>query len=280
MELHSTASTRAEIRCVVYFQFAPNLPGPPSLSYKVEIPSDLEFLANPLLLTLLLLGSTDVICEGYSSPDDPYILKGSCGVEYRMVLTRAGEDKWPDLAGGGGGGNILPSTDRIFPILFWVIFVSVLGYIIVSACRAVPNDPARPRAARRNNYGGGGGGDGWDDPPPPYPGTGGGGSGRGSGWGRKNNNRGTGGWGGSSGGGSNWQSNLMSGAAGAAAGYYAGSRGRNNNNTNSAAPNYGSTWGSGGGAGPSRSGSSGSSSGSAASSSRHESTGFGSTSRR
>lgn len=258
MELHSTASTRDETRCA----------------------QPLATLCRDMTVTNLCcpisLGSTDVICEGYSSPDDPYILKGSCGVEYRMVLTRAGEDKWPDL---GGGGSILPSTDRIFPIFFWIIFIAVLGYIIVSACRAVPDDPARPRAARRNNnhYGGGGGGDdGWDDPPPPYPGTGGGGSGRG-GWGRKNN-RGTGGWGGGSGGGSNWQSNLMSGAAGAAAGYYAGSRGRNNN-TNNAAPNYGSTWGSGG-AGPSRSGSSGSSSGSAASSSRHESTGFGSTSRR
>lgn len=259
MELHSTASTRAETRCA----------------------QPLATLYRDITVTNLCcsisLGSTDVICEGYSSPDDPYILKGSCGVEYRMVLTRAGEDKWPDL---GGGGSILPSTDRIFPIFFWIIFIAVLGYIIVSACRAVPDDPARPRAARRNNnhYGGGGGGgdDGWDDPPPPYPGTGGGGSGRG-GWKRKNN-RGTGGWGGGSGGGSNWQSNLMSGAAGAAAGYYAGSRGRNNN-TNNAAPNYGSTWGSGG-AGPSRSGSSGSSSGSAASSSRHESTGFGSTSRR
>ncbi|KAJ4402514.1 hypothetical protein N0V82_010778, partial [Gnomoniopsis sp. IMI 355080] len=123
----------------------------------------------------LKLGSTDVICEGYSSPDDPYVLKGSCGVEYRVVLTRAGEDKWPDLAGGGGGSS-LPSVDSAFPILFWIIFVAVLGYIVVSACRATPNGPARPRAPRRNNNngggGGGGGGDGWDDPPPPYPGTG------------------------------------------------------------------------------------------------------------
>jgi len=36
------------------------------------------------------LGSTDVICEGYESPNDPYILKGSCGVEYRLVLRERG----------------------------------------------------------------------------------------------------------------------------------------------------------------------------------------------
>lgn len=33
-------------------------------------------------------------CEGYDSPDDPYILKGSCGVEYRLILTSLGEEKY------------------------------------------------------------------------------------------------------------------------------------------------------------------------------------------
>ena len=40
------------------------------------------------------LGSTDVICEGYDYPEDPYILKGSCGVEYRLVLTEKGQEKY------------------------------------------------------------------------------------------------------------------------------------------------------------------------------------------
>ena len=35
-----------------------------------------------------------MLCEGYDDPDDPYILKGSCGVEYRLVLTKAGEAKY------------------------------------------------------------------------------------------------------------------------------------------------------------------------------------------
>ncbi|KAJ3186553.1 Store-operated calcium entry-associated regulatory factor [Gaertneriomyces sp. JEL0708] len=34
------------------------------------------------------LGKTDVACEGYSSPDDPYILAGSCGVEYSLYRTQ------------------------------------------------------------------------------------------------------------------------------------------------------------------------------------------------
>ena len=32
----------------------------------------------------LIFGSTDVSCEGYDYPDDPYILKGSCGLKYTL----------------------------------------------------------------------------------------------------------------------------------------------------------------------------------------------------
>ena len=31
-------------------------------------------------------GSIAVFCEGYSHPNDPYILKGSCGVGYLHTL--------------------------------------------------------------------------------------------------------------------------------------------------------------------------------------------------
>lgn len=33
------------------------------------------------------LGKTDVVCEGYAYPEDPYILAGSCGVEYELQYT-------------------------------------------------------------------------------------------------------------------------------------------------------------------------------------------------
>jgi hypothetical protein len=34
-----------------------------------------------------------VLCEGYDYPDDPYILAGSCGLEYTLELTKLGRDK-------------------------------------------------------------------------------------------------------------------------------------------------------------------------------------------
>ena len=33
------------------------------------------------------LGETTVNCEGYSHPDDEYILRGSCGLEYELRWT-------------------------------------------------------------------------------------------------------------------------------------------------------------------------------------------------
>lgn len=36
----------------------------------------------------LLVGTISVNCEGYSHPDDPYVLRGSCGLEYTLEYTR------------------------------------------------------------------------------------------------------------------------------------------------------------------------------------------------
>lgn len=38
-------------------------------------------------------GPIQVVCEGYDYPDDPYILKGSCGLEYTLELTEEGRQK-------------------------------------------------------------------------------------------------------------------------------------------------------------------------------------------
>ncbi|XP_066473982.1 store-operated calcium entry-associated regulatory factor [Tiliqua scincoides] len=38
-------------------------------------------------------GKIEVSCEGYDYPDDPYILKGSCGLQYTLELTKGGQQK-------------------------------------------------------------------------------------------------------------------------------------------------------------------------------------------
>lgn len=223
-------------------------------SYGTE---DISWACTSQLPPSLKLGSTDVICEGYDRPDDPYVLKGSCGVEYRLALTSEGERLYPNLSGDSEG------VDWSF-WLFGIVFVAIALWIIVGACTKA-NANRRGAAWRQGNNGGWGPGGGWgggpgrwDDPPPPYPGT------------KSSADQG-------------WRPGFWTGlAGGAAAAYMAGRRGSQYNNQQPGAgfwgrdgggTNNGSTWGS-------RSARMGSGSLGSSSTSRHESTGFGPTSRR
>ncbi|XP_053475454.1 store-operated calcium entry-associated regulatory factor isoform X2 [Ictalurus furcatus] len=50
-------------------------------------------------------GKVEVSCEGYNNPDDPYVLRGSCGLEYTLELTAEGRQnqgsfRFSDFASG------------------------------------------------------------------------------------------------------------------------------------------------------------------------------------
>ena len=242
---------------------------------------DVQWTCTASLPSEFKLGSTDVICEGFSSSEDPYVLKGSCGVEYRLMLTRLGEEKfgrngkdiWSDYNGRSKGGDWAAT-------IFWFIFIAVLGWILYAAL--IRDSPGRrpPGAAPNNWFGGGGGGDN-DDPPPPYEyrsspktkAT----SSRAPRAAPAQAQRG-------------WRPGFWSGAlGGAAAGYMAGNRGQSQRPRDQSTWNFNGVNGygngeatssfAGAGAGRTRS-SEGSSSISSYGSSRHESSGFGGTSRR
>ncbi|TWU76702.1 hypothetical protein ED733_001958 [Metarhizium rileyi] len=224
---------------------------------------DIEWSCTATLPEELKLGSTDVICEGYSNADDPYVLKGSCGVEYNLLLTSKGQERYSHIANPHGGyfSDGKGGTD-LSAWLFTAVFVAVLGWIVYSACVAGNGGrQARGDTGRRwGGGGGGGGGGGWgpgNDPPPPYPGT-------------KPSSSGSG-----------WSPGFWTGlAGGAAAGYMAGNRNRNDERRGYDGGRGSNLWGSGPASprpSPAASWGSSSSSGSA---SRHESTGFGSTRRR
>ncbi|PIA92332.1 Store-operated calcium entry-associated regulatory factor [Cercospora beticola] len=237
---------------------------------------DIQWTCKADLPIEFKLGGTDVICEGYDSPDDPYVLKGSCAVEYRLVLTKAGEEKyglpkdsWWGSSRNGGHDRYDEGGSTLGNFIFWCFFLFVLGVIIWSVWTGGGNNGqgGRPRGPR---WGGGGGGyDGFDDhndPPPPYtpraprP--------------KSTYN--------SSAGSNSWRPGFWSGTAAGAAGAYAANQWANRNNrTRYDQPQAGpSNWFGGGGgrsdsfaAGPSRSSST-------PSSTRYESSGFGGTRRR
>ena len=216
-----------------------------------------------------------MICEGFTSSADPYVLKGSCGVEYRLVLTDLGEEKYGKKGKKlwGGYEDDRSPAGGVILVFFWVLFIAVLCWMIYSAF--LRDNWPRRRPGGNNNRpgffgggGGGGGGGGDDDPPPPYdyhppPKTT---STRAAP--RAANAPAQEGW----------RPGFWTGAlGGAAAGYMAGNRGQNQQPRDQRP-----TMGYGGydnGEGSSRSSGS-SSSGSGFGASRHESSGFGGTSRR
>ena len=209
-----------------------------------------------------------MICEGYESSKDPYVLKGSCGVEYRLMLTELGEKKYgksgPGLFDGYKGRGIEWPA-----VVFWGVFVGVIGWMIYAAFIRNRRTGGIRRGGGYNPWGwGGGGGGGRDDPPPPYD------------YHPKPSSSGT------TPGQEGWRPGFWSGAlGGAAAGYLAGNRGQqrtqgfgtyqprtfwDENDNGEGNSRYG---------GLGRTRSSGSS-GPSFSSTRHTSSGFGSTSRR
>jgi hypothetical protein len=226
------------------------------------------------------LGSTDVSCEGYESREDPYVLKGSCGVESKLLLTEQGEAKYGkqnDYSWQKGTN----SSERYAGYLFMAVFLVVLSIILRSLYRAWQSDDRRG-GGRRPGAGGWGGGPGDDDPPPPYDdsdyrppkkrayttrtstGT------------RASSSRSTGG---------NqqqgWRPGFWTGtAAGAAAGYLAGNRNQARTQPETMERRPGGGLFGGGNSWTRQPPPSPSSSTPSFSSSRHESTGFGSTSRR
>ncbi|EXJ92530.1 hypothetical protein A1O3_01082 [Capronia epimyces CBS 606.96] len=228
------------------------------------------------------LGSTEVTCEGYESSEDPYVLKGSCGVQYRLLLTDKGEEKYATRShfnfGDYSKGN---AAEKYAGYLFMALFLLVLFIILRSLYNAWRNDTATRRGPRRRGngfFGGGGAGGGDDDdPPPPYdprppqP--------KKATWGSGSRPNYPGRMGAYEQG---WRPGFWTGtAAGAAAGYLAGRGGRTRTEpTPPTMPPTSRGWFGQGGTTAGPSSPSTRSSSSSYSSSRHESTGFGGTSRR
>ena len=52
---------------------------------------DVQWECKADLEDLYKLGRVEVTCEGYDYPDDPYVLVGSCGLEYSLYLTSKGQ---------------------------------------------------------------------------------------------------------------------------------------------------------------------------------------------
>lgn len=138
---------------------------------------DIQWTCTASLPPEFKLGATDVVCEGYRSPDDKWVLKGSCGVEYRLLLTEEGERRFGHLR-DAKRWRIFDTRlwETLANILFFALFFGCVAFILSAFC-AEWFRWFRPSRNRRGNNGrgwgwgwGGGGGDDDDPrgPPPPY----------------------------------------------------------------------------------------------------------------
>ncbi|PPQ70300.1 hypothetical protein CVT26_014585 [Gymnopilus dilepis] len=139
--------------------------------------TDIDWKCEADLPDSLRFGKVEVSCEGWSRPGDPYVLKGSCSLEYRLVQV-------PDaLRNGKTDSPLFSPRSYDWPsIIFTFLWLAVLAIILYSFFMSCfrNNNNTTPRAPRPPGYnsrpstsssGGGGwfpGGHHDDSPPPPY----------------------------------------------------------------------------------------------------------------
>ncbi|BCR88984.1 DUF1183 domain protein [Aspergillus chevalieri] len=130
---------------------------------------DIQWTCTAPLPPEFKLGSTDVICEGYRDADDKWVLKGSCGVEYRLLLTEVGEERF------GGIRDESNAVGAVGSLIFFGFMVAAFIFILwpmALSCFGIRRDRPDQRRGWGGFWGGGGGGPGgnggYPGPPPPY----------------------------------------------------------------------------------------------------------------
>ena len=142
---------------------------------------DVQWTCESELPPEFKLGSTDVVCEGFRNSDDRWVLKGSCGVEYRMLLTDRGEERfghdqeydetytWVDKLFDWGGDVLLYGLTLVVLGIFFLPVLAMLGDCF-GLWSSRGRNPENGRGWGDPWGWGGGGGGGGGPPPPPYPG--------------------------------------------------------------------------------------------------------------
>ncbi|KAJ5598438.1 hypothetical protein N7537_008522 [Penicillium hordei] len=134
--------------------------------YDIE---DVQWTCTTDLPAEFKLGATDVICEGYRNADDKWVLKGSCGVEYRLLLTEAGEKRFgkksSDSEWDWARNRSESSVQKIMAVLGDFIFFGFIAAVFILILWPML---AQCFGWGNRRSGGGGGGGGGNDPPPPY----------------------------------------------------------------------------------------------------------------
>jgi hypothetical protein len=144
---------------------------------------DVQWRCEADMDTSYRFGAIRVSCEGYGHPDDPYILQGSCGLEYELDWTEEGRRRQQQNNYGGGntftggyryGGTYNNSYGENTAVSFFtLVIVGFIIFVLWRACTA-PTVVTGPGGVGGGYYGGPdfGGGPGPGGPGGPYYGGG------------------------------------------------------------------------------------------------------------
>lgn len=85
-------------------------------------------------------GELEVSCEGYDYPDDPYILKGSCGLEYTLDFTDAGYRQNKHQSQRNDYQRSQSHNGTSIVILF--LLVAIVGFVLYKALTYTSTQPS------------------------------------------------------------------------------------------------------------------------------------------
>ncbi|KAG1839562.1 DUF1183-domain-containing protein [Suillus subalutaceus] len=137
--------------------------------------TDVDWKCEADLPSSLRFGRVEVSCEGWNGPGDPYVMKGSCSLEYNLVqlpdaLHTDSGSSWSHFYTQSWFSNL--DYSGIFFMFVWIVVLGIIIYSFIQPC-------LRRNTSDANNtsppsYPGGRQGPGefpgsyYTSPPPPY----------------------------------------------------------------------------------------------------------------
>ncbi|KAG1722270.1 DUF1183-domain-containing protein [Suillus lakei] len=139
--------------------------------------TDVDWKCEADLPSSLRFGRVEVSCEGWNGPGDPYVMKGSCSLEYNLVqlpnaLLNDSDTTWSYFYTRPWFSNL--DNSGIFFILVWIIVLAVIIYSFIRPCLRNTSDanrtgpPSYPGGGQGRSGSGGFPGSYHTSPPPPY----------------------------------------------------------------------------------------------------------------
>jgi hypothetical protein len=88
---------------------------------------DVQWRCDADLDSRVKFGELQVSCEGYANPDDPYVLKGSCALEFELVRVGGGRSPENRVHVGDDSGGFSWPTILVFLLIGICICCAVCG---------------------------------------------------------------------------------------------------------------------------------------------------------